>query len=191
MNKPEKELAHSFNVILSSEISQKLGNEQDKLVEKIREQRNYDSSPHLSIATKFMPESQTEAFKAALLKEFRNDISWNLEFAGFSISTGKNYLFLNLSNDSRQKLFELHERAFTATENIGNKGQGGLPPKYTYDPHISLIKLLPEDSDAALKLVGDDFAAIKMRILSYEITRQEDTENGFSNFPVLERINLK
>lgn len=50
----EKELAHSFNIALSDEISGKIKREQEKLLKLFAERRFYDSSPHLAIATKFM-----------------------------------------------------------------------------------------------------------------------------------------
>lgn len=187
----EKELAHSFNIALDKEFSQKLFDIQKRLAIKIKERRNYDSSPHLAFATKFMGQSETGNFVDALVREFSNDTKWELEFSSFSVAETGNYIFLNLNNESRKRLFALHERALTATKGIGMETHSGLPEKYPYDPHISIIKLQSEEVTRALKLIEKDFLGIKISVKIYEIVRQEDKENGFSNFPTIRKINLK
>jgi len=184
----EKELSHSFNAVLDKEFSKKLFHIQQKLKEKIVERRNYDSSPHLAIATKFMGESDTDNFANALIREFSNDQKWELRFTNFSPSETGNYIFLNLDKKSKEIIFTLHERAFSATKNIGSEGQGGLPPKYAYDPHISIIKLQPAEVSLAMEIISEDFSKITTSVESYEITRQKDNDNGFSDFPVIQEI---
>jgi hypothetical protein len=188
----EKELAHSLNIQLSQEIKGKLRSEQDKLSGKFKEQRFYDSSPHLAIATKFMSEKETDKFVEALKNEFKNDKVWKLEFSDFELAKTMDYIFLRLNANSEQKLLDLHKRAFEATKNIGLEIQTGnkFRPIIIYSPHISMIKLLPEESPKALEIIKNDFSGIKMLVSCFEITRQTDDEKGFSNFPVISEINL-
>jgi hypothetical protein len=189
----KKELAHSFNIKLSQEVKGKLKGVQDKLSEKFSERRFYDSSPHLAIATKFMVEKETDKFVEALKNEFKEDRTWELEFSVFGLAKTMDYIFLRLSPDSEQKLLDLHKRAFEATKNIGLEIQTSnkFRPIIIYSPHISIIKLLQEETSDALEIVKNDFSGIKMPVVSFEITRQTDDENGFSNFPVISEIKLK
>jgi len=187
----EEELAYSFNIVLDDAIAQKIINVQKGLFEKFGERRKYDPSPHLSIATKFMDQSKTDDFVKALENEFQENKSWELEFAGFAPSETGSYIFLNLSDQSRKKVFELHRRAFEATKNIGYEGHGGLPPEYPYDPHISIIKSKSEERDDILKLINKNLSRVKMKVNSYVVTRQENNEDGFIVFPALYKIDLK
>lgn len=190
----EKELSHSFNISLSQEFSQKLRKEQEKLAQRFTELRLYDASPHLSMGTKFMGESETEAYVQALAEEFKKDAAWELEFADFQPSDAQigKYIFLMLSVESRERLIDLHERTFHVTKGIGSEGmEGKAKPKYPYDPHVSVIKVQPEEMTEALKLIKEDFSGIRMPVTRYELTRQKEDEKGFSTFPVMLEINLK
>jgi len=187
----EKELSHSFNIELSQEILRRLRDEQDRLLSRFKEQRLYESSPHLSIANKFMDAVTTSKFVEALTKEFENDKSWELEFTDFRPSSTNDYIFLHLSPESRQKLLNLHERAFTVTKNIGLETPSESKFRhFQYDPHISIIKLAPEDMEAAISLIKEDFVGVKMPVTQYVITQQADDKEGFSYFPVICEVNL-
>lgn len=187
----ENELAHSFNIVLDDVIAQKIVDVQKEPSEKFGEMRKYDPSPHLSIATKFMGQSNTDNLVGALKNEFQGEESWELEFAGFAPSETGSFIFLNLSDQSRQKVFELHRRAFEATKDIGYEGHGGLPPEYPYDPHISIIKSKSDERNEALKLINKNLSGVKMKVKSYVITRQDNDENGFIGFHTIYKIDLK
>jgi hypothetical protein len=118
-----------------------------------------------------MGESETNNFVKALDKEFSRDKKWELTFFSFSPSETGNYIFLNLDKKSKEIIFSLHERAFAVTKAIGLEGQGGLPPKYAYDTHISIIKLQPEEVSLAMEIISEDFSGITTRVESYEVTR--------------------
>lgn len=187
----ENELAHSINIRLSDKILDKLKEKQDKLLEKFNERRMYDSSPHLSIATKFMGANDTQRFVEALKNEFENDKVFEIKFAGLRPSGTQDYIFLHLSPESEQKVIELHERAFDATKDIGLEIQTG--PKFRhfdYNPHISIIKLTPEEVTKAIGMIKNDFSGIKTLVSSFYITRQTDNKNGFSDFPTINEIKL-
>ena len=188
----EKELAHSFNIQLSPEILGALKREQEKLSKLFSEQRFYDSSPHLAIATKFMSEPFSQEFITALKKEFDDDASWWLGFSDFKPAQTNDYIFLHLNAESRQKMFELHERAFRTTRAIGfEKPDSGKFRHFDYDPHISIIKVAPENLEKALATLKNDMSAIKMPVTKYVITRQTDDEKGFATFPIVCEISLK
>ncbi len=190
---PPNELSHSFNIKLTQEISQKIREEQNKLKSLgFIEKRFYDSSPHLAIATKFMSVEDTPVFIEALKEEFENEDKWELEFSDFGVSETQDYIFLHLTKESEQKLIEFHNRAFEKTKEIGLEVQTARKFRnFAYASHISIIKLLPEEVGNALKAIQKDFSGIKMSVTTLEITRQEDTMEGFSNFPVVASIELK
>jgi hypothetical protein len=187
----EKELAHSFNIVLNDDFLKEILEIQKRLKEKITERRNYDSSPHLAIATKFMDESKTDDFVKILIKEFSNDKKQELIFSSLSISKDKDYIFLNPNEKSKEIISSLHKRAFITTKDIGFENHNGLSLKYLYNPHISIIKLQPEQIPLAMEIIGNDFSDFALRMESYEITRQKDRESGFSDFPIIQKINLK
>lgn len=136
--------------------------EQGRLSERFKEQRFYDFSPHLSIANKFMDAAATPNFIEALVNEFKNDTSWELEFADFRPAKTNDYIFLHLSPESWQKLFDFHERAFLVTKGIGLEIPSGNKFRYfEYDPHISIIKLAPEDMGKAIGFIKEDFLGEK------------------------------
>ena len=156
------------------------------------EQRFYDSSPHLSVLTKFMAESETEALQTALENEFNNDEQWELEFSDFSLSHEQKYIFLNVTKESRKTLFDVHTRAMNATIGIGSEGMHGATiPKYEYDPHLSIMKLNPEDAVRAINQIKKDFAGLKMHVTRFELTRQKDDEKGYATFPVIAEVQLR
>jgi hypothetical protein len=79
----EKELSSSLNIQLSTEILEALKAEQNKLAKTFTEKRFYDSSPHLSIANKYVTETDFPKYIEALQNEFENDAKWEIEFADF------------------------------------------------------------------------------------------------------------
>ena len=191
MNTNVEELAHSFNVVLDKRISAKIKDVQETVASKIKERRNYDNSPHLAVATKFMRAVITDNFVKALYKEFSAEKPFEITFTRFESAETGNYIFLNLDTESREKLFALSERAFQVTRGVGFEGHGGLAPKYPYDPHISVIKLETEEINHALGLINKDLSNLKMRASAFEITRGQLNDKGFGEFPVVATINLQ
>ena len=186
----EKDLAHSFNISLGGNVFDILKNIQKKISENVHEKRNYDPSPHLSILTKFMDAEKTDTYAKLLIQEFKNDKPWKLEFSHISPSQTKNYIFLFPTKESQEIILSLRKRAIAATIGVGSEESNGDFIKYLYEPHISLIKLDPSEIDPALKLININFDSLKMIVNKYEITRQDQIENGFSNFPVIGKINF-
>jgi hypothetical protein len=185
----DKELAHSLNIRLSDEMLHKLREKQNKLLERFEERRMYDSSPHLSIATKFMSANDTVQFIKALKNEFKNDGIWELEFVDLRPSSTQDYIFLHLNPESEREIINLHERAFRATKEIGLEIQTDKKFRhFDYSPHISIIKLTPEEVAEAIGMIKNDFSGVKMPVSSFYITRQTDNENGFSGFPTIDEI---
>lgn len=182
------ELAHSFNIILDSVISDVIKDVQKTICSEVDEQRCYDNSPHLAVATKFITADKTDDFIEALVSEFCNQKPFDIAFTKFEASSTGNYIFLNLDQPSREKIFELSRRAFNATVGIGNEGQGGNPPKYPFDPHVSVIKLNPNDMKKALTLVNKKTVNFCMTVTNFEITRELSDGSGYSKFPVVATI---
>ena len=189
----ENELAHSINIMLNEVILGKLKNKQNKLLEKFSERRMYNSLPHLSIATKFMEANDTRNFVEILKNEFKEDKIFELEFTDFRPSDTQDYIFLHLSPESERKIIELHERAFKVTKDIGLEIQTGNKFRrlnYNYNPHISIIKLNPEEVAKAIGMIKNDFSGVRMFVSSFYITRQTDNKDGFSDFPTIDEIKL-
>lgn len=186
----KKELATSFNVVLPRDFSKEIIGLRKKLSSKFEEKRFYDSSPHLAIATKFMTKEESEKFVSAIKDEFKNEVAWEIEFSDFSLSDDNKYIFLNLSEESGRKMFNIHNRAINSTKEVGAEGMSGNPPRYLYFPHVSIIKLDESDTKKAIKLTQNNFKGRKIRITEYEITRQEEDEKGFAHFPVFATVKL-
>ena len=153
----------------------------------------YNSLPHLSIATKFMGANDTRNFVEILKNEFKEDKIFELEFTDFRPSDTQDYIFLHLSPESERKIIELHERAFKVTKDIGLEIQTGNKFRrlnYNYNPHISIIKLNPEEVAKAIGMIKNDFSGVRMFVSSFYITRQTDNKDGFSDFPTIDEIKL-
>lgn len=187
----EIELSSSLNIELSPEILEELNAEQNKLADFFTEKRFYDSSPHLSLVNRFVTESDFPRYIEALQNEFKNDAKWELEFSDFRLAATGDYIFLHLSPESTKKMFEIHERALKATTDIGTEIPPGKFRHFSYDPHISIIKLEPENATKALSAIQKDMLGVKMPVTKYVLTKQTDDEKGFSNFPVVCEIGLK
>lgn len=190
---PQQEISSSFNLVLDSNVSEQIRSIQKELVANFAELRNYDPSPHLSILTKFFDAPTAPTYAAALAKEFHNDTQWQLEFTHLSAthsSTGGAYIFLNVSEQSKEALTTLHERALKAAQSIGSEGKNGGPAKYAFDPHISIIKLPQEEAEAALKQINKSFHGVTMPVQKYVVTYQKPRDTNFSDFPIIAEINL-
>ncbi len=184
-----KELAHSFNIHLPEPEANQIKQIQEKLTLHFDDCRQYDKSAHVSILTKFMDESHSSAFSDALKKEFAHEKPWILECSHLAPSEGNTYIFLHFTEESKQRLFAIHERAVNVTQEIGSEGKDGLPAKYAFDPHISIIKILPENMNDALALIEMKLN-IEITVDSYEITRQLEDGAGFTSYPVIANIFL-
>lgn len=179
----EPELAVSFNIVLSKDIQVELRRLQEKLSSMIKDRRNYDKSPHLAICTKFMPLKTTEVYIPILENQFKDLMAFDIEFTKFEPSTTGNYIFPNLSENSRDNIFKLNEKVKNISKGIGNESPKGLPPKYHYDPHISIIKLETYQIVKALQLLNDDFKITTMKVREIELTVEKRDKNGFATFP--------
>ncbi len=187
----ENELSHSFNLRLSPEIIRQLKGEQELLAGRFKELRLYDASPHMAIATKFMGVADSEAFADALAKEFGGDTPWELEFADFRPSSTNDYIFLHPTEASRQRLIDMHERAFAVTKHVGLEEQpGGRFRAFAYDPHLSIMKVGAANIATALPLVARDFTGVRMLVTAYDLTRQLDGADGFASFPIIRSFEL-
>lgn len=186
----EKELAVSFNAVLSGELSKEIADLQKELSSRFDEKRFYDSSPHLAIATKFMTEEESEKFIETIKKEFEQEKAFEIEFDDFTLSSDRRYIFLNLNKPSREKIFKLYNRAMKVAKKIGAEGMQGNPPKYPYFPHISIIKLDEKDACKAIRMILHNLKGRKMLVTKLEITRQQDDDGGFAYFPSISVLDL-
>ncbi len=195
------EIPHSFNVRLAEKVAEKIRKLQERLREEFRELRAYDTGPHLSLLTKFMRIEETDAFARALQHEFRFDGRMEVTFSGIYPSKRGNYLFLYLTPDSEALLKALHCRALDATAGIGVLRQTDRPdrPRYEYHPHVSIIKMDASQVRDAEQVVfqkeGEEpeergFTGLVMPVQFLELVRQEDDEQGFPRFPVVQAMEL-
>ena len=85
----------------------------------------------------------------------------------------------------------MHERALRVTQHIGLEEQTTKRFRsFSYDPHLSIVKLDAARVAAALALLVRDFAGVRMPVATYELTRQTDDETGFASFPVVRTYDL-
>ena len=178
----EGQIAVSFNIVLSEKVSSELVRVQRKLAEKIKERRFYDNSPHLAICTKFMLRSVVDEYISVLERYFEDMEKFELELSSFGASKTGNYIFLNFTDETRNKIYDLNDEAKRATKGIGEETPGGLPPKYPYDPHISIIKLEESQVELALELLNDEFDIPTMLVRKLEVTVEHRDETGFATF---------
>lgn len=183
MDKELNELAISFNIAIQEDIKTRLKEIQRKLNTEISERRNYESSPHLAVCTKFMPQNLVNEYTKAIKENFSDIPSFTITFTEFAPSPTNNYIFLNLDEQSRSTIFELNRKIKEVTNGIGNESLKGLPPKYPYDPHISIIKLKDYQIKKALQLLNDSFGNVQMVVESFELTVEKRDESGFASFP--------
>ena len=184
-------LAHSVNIALQDEITQRIISIQKELSIKHKELRFYDSSPHISILTKFMSPKLTEKFATAIKDEFSNDKKWELKFSIFTKAEPSSYVFLNFSEETKNRIYELHNRAIKTTKDIVSLGQAGGLPKYQYNPHISIIKLDTNEVDEAFEFIHHKLDGISMPVDTYVITRESLDNKGYGTFPIYSSIHLK
>lgn len=186
----DKHIAVSFNIFLPDSFSRKIKNIQDELYEVIPDRRKYDTSPHLSICTKFMKVGNIEDFVKTVKKEFSNCKSFKLKFTTVGPTKGLNYIFLYLDEDSKAFLRNMNTHALNATKGMGLETIDGTPIKYPYLPHISIIKLYPEHVEEALRIIGNNFLPIDINISTLEITQELESDEGII-FPRICRLDLK
>ncbi len=185
----EKQLAISFNIVLSEDVQNKLKEVQKMLAEHITERRHYDSSPHLAICTKFMPQSKVEEYTEVINRTFNNLQTFTIKFTKLEPTTSGKYIFLNLETKSREYILELNTKTRAATKGIGNETIDGLPTRYPFDPHISIIKLEPHETQKALDLL-DQIELAPMLIQQLEVSVESRDENGYATFPIKLVLNL-
>jgi 2'-5' RNA ligase len=187
----DRELAVSLNIVIPSQIKERIIDVQHAVNQVVEEQRYYDYSPHLAVVTKFMVKDVSDEYVEVVAEELKEIKQFALTFAGFAPSETNNYIFLNFEEASKNNIFELNKHILTATKKYGNETPGGLPARYPFDPHISIIKLKPFEVKKALHAIRDDFAGEKMLVTELEITRENRREDGFGEFPVVAKIKLQ
>jgi 2'-5' RNA ligase len=184
-----QELAHSLNIKLDPVVVGRITTLQLRLREHSKERREGDTSPHLSLLLRFATGDVTEDFTRKLSDEFRDVHPFEITFAGCSASESGEYLFLDLDDTSSEFLSVLHHRADDATKGIGSGGKGGEPARFSYTPHVSLIKLLPEESQAALVALRSELQGLKSRVST--LTVSVDAEDRPGEIRVIHEIPLR
>ena len=178
----ENQIAVSFNIVLSDKVKAELIRVQRKLSSKIKDRRFYDNSPHLAICTKFMQRSLVKEYLPVIENNFKDLEKFKLEFSGFNASDTGNYIFLNFSKETRENIFDLNNKTKKVTKGIGDETPGGLPSKYPYDPHISIIKLEESQVELALELLNDEFDISTMLVEELEVSVEHREETGYATF---------
>ncbi len=156
----EIELAHSLNITLDENVTKQIVTVQQILNHRFKERRTFNPAPHLSLLLRFAHTSNTGIFMEKLVDEFSHEQPFTLTLSNFSASPSGEYIFLNPSEFSNEILTGMNLRASKATKEIGTGGPDGATARYSYFPHISLIKLLPEESASALGLLHNELADI-------------------------------
>ena len=186
-----RELAVSFNIVLDEKLKQKLKKVQAIIQKEIPEKRFYENTPHLAVCTKFMPITKVERYKKEIENIFEEYKKFSIIFTTFSPSVTGNYIFLNLDQESKKRIIELNRYIKDNTKDIGFESPKNLPPKYPFDPHISIIKLEEYQIQRALNLINENFNNVSMAVTEFELTVEKRDEKGFAYFPVELIINLK
>lgn len=173
-----QELAHSLNIKLDPVVVERITTLQLRLREHFKERREVDTSPHLSLLLRFATGDVTEDFTRKLNDEFSGVHPFEITFAGCSASESGEYLFLDLDDTSAEFLSGLHRHADDATKGIGSGGKEGTAARFAYTPHVSLIKLLPEESQAALAALRGELQGLKSRVSTLTVSVDDEDMPG-------------
>jgi len=188
----DREIAVSCNVALKPEFLDEVRKLQQLVTNVYAEQRNYDTTPHIAIATKFMQSRYASEYVTSLLGTFTDTPAFVLRVEAITKASQGTYLFLDLDTKSKQHLVEMRATALTATKGIGYETPHNEPARYQYDPHISLVKLFDHSQlNGALKLLAGKFSPIETVIDSLYITKESRRADGYADFPVIEQIQLE
>ena len=174
----EIELAHSLNITLDENVTKQIVTVQQILNHRFKERRTFDPAPHLSLLLRFAHSNNTRIFMEKLVDEFSHEQPFTLMLSNFSASPSGEYIFLNLSEFSNEILTGMNQRAANATKEIGTGVPDGASARYLYFPHISLIKLLPEESALALGLLHDQLVNIQFHATELTITVDDASHEG-------------
>lgn len=164
---------------------------------------------HISLGFLSLTDEQTDVFLQAVRKCFGEIGKFDLTLADFSISPDGRFLFLNLDKSCEGVLYDLRDRF---VKEVCAKFKMSIPQKYLnawssltdeekkllittgsryeWQPHVSIVKLKPEEFPEALKICekykcdGEEFTAVVF-IVSKECDNLDD------QYPVIEQIYLK
>ncbi len=189
----DQEIAVSLNVVLNRDLIKDIKEIQRELNRNYKEQRNYDTTPHLAIVTKFMIPELAHKYANLVTKELITKNAFNISFKRFKVPNAGTYIFLDLDEESKRSIIQINREVKKISKNFGFETPKGLPSKYSLDPHISIIKLEQENigpAYLALKKIKTDLTHRSYLIEELEITKEVRKYNGYATFPKIAQIEL-
>jgi hypothetical protein len=199
---------HTLLIPLSEEYHEELfalyKNISKKFTNQYLDEKSYKA--HITIGVLPLRDKDTQKFVDACTKAVLGTKKFKVTFDHFELSEEKKYIFLNLDRSSEEKILDLRKKFEKETE---EKFKIEIPQKYLeiwdsftnaekerlkdcgsphqFEPHISIVKLNPEDSGKALEEAkGCDILGKSFEIKKFQISGQsEDPDN---QYPVLKEI---
>jgi hypothetical protein len=186
-----RELAVSFNLRLPYNVYKYAISLQNAARKVTSDLRKYDTSPHLAIATKFMPFILSEQYTNCIRENFLENKKFEIEFDSFKIAETNNYIFLEPTMESKKYILELRKAALEKSKGIGFETPMNQPALFQYDPHISIIKCPSDKIEAILKEINNDLISISGIVEVLFVSREKRRSDGFGDFPEILTIDLK
>lgn len=183
----------SLNLKLPPHLLDTLKNVSAKLTDEFPDQRNYDTTPHIALLTKFFtPEQLTEDYIKVLNLSIHKLKPMDLSFQGFSLSEDKKYVFLDLNHESSQAILKYREELLSATESSGLERLPGYVDR-EYVPHITILKVDPAVATTALAEAQELFSYLRdqeFTVNSLVLTEMQTDQTGNRIFPVIKEYML-
>jgi len=185
-----QELSHAVLLRLHPDVEEKLVAVQKLAHSKLKDTRFCDHPPHISLGEKFMGEDESDQFVEEVSEILSKEKEWEIEFSHFGIPENSNYIFLYMNDEVSEFMTILNKKILSVT--AGASGREGLPQKYPYTPHCSIVKFEDgEDPTETLKLLEGSVEGIRMMVEGYVFTREKIAETGYSEYPTIGEISLK
>lgn len=188
---PNRELAISFNLLLPDNVEEYIKHLQSEARTKTTELRHYDTSPHLAIATKFMPIRLTDKFIDCINNEFKNQKPFEIHFDSLTIAETKNYIFIEPSQETKDYINQLRIKALEVSKDIGFETPKNQPARFEYIPHISIIKCSSENIDAVFNHLEKNLKEVSGTVNTLYINKEQRNKDGYAEFPRVLTLQLE
>lgn len=206
-------LYHTISITLPKGIEDQLRRVRNKISEEFSDQYNYLSAgavweAHVALFTLCVdtPRGDQMLSKAKEIAKTIEPI--DLYLGKIELSNDCKYIFLNFRQDSEERLKKLHDEFFTELDPIRN---GEVPEKfkrhwdefsetekqlliktgskYSFVPHFSLVKLLPDEARLAIEAIDvKEFEGTQFTLNEFNFTRQDEVKEN--EFPKIATITL-
>jgi hypothetical protein len=163
---------------------------------------------HVTIGVLPLIDKDTETFVQIGTRVLAGIKKFSVSFSAFELSTDKRYIFLEPDVQSKEKIMELRKRF---EKEIKDKFKIEIPRKYIekwetytddekerlqqtgspylFEPHVSIVKLDPTESENALKEIQNN-KILEESFVVDEFHISGQSEDPLNEYPILKKIQL-